>query len=168
MGRLRGGNEAAYFQKIAAEVTELFGTLDCSLYRHYGAEDTNLALKDPVWDEPSTTPAYKKYDLPCSWFGQDSLVDASEFGRDITQSSRAYLALLHLIQAGAPLDQSNDYVETGDILAIHNRCGHEVEIYDIIQVVRAGWVNSSDQFTGYDLELKRRDKYVPERKTQDD
>lgn len=168
MGRLRGDKDAANFLRVAAEVTALFGASDCTLYRHFGAQNENIAIKDPVWDEPSTTPVYKAYDLPCSWFGMDNVTDASEMGRDETQSSRAYIALLHLIEAGVTRDESKDYVDTGDILSIHSRCGHETQVYDIVQVTRSGWVNASDKFTGYDLEVKRRLKYVPERKTQDD
>lgn len=168
MGRLRNGRDAALFRRIAAEVTDLFGTADCTLYRYSAALDENLAGKDPIWDEPTTTPTYKKFSLPCNWFDYNSTANPSEFGRDDEIDATAFLALNHLIGAGVPPDENKDYVEPGDIISIHDSCGHEIQVYDILQTNRMGWVNSSDRFTGYELELKRRSKYVPERKTQDD
>lgn len=168
MGRLRSGKDAALFCRIAAEVVDLYGTTDCTLYRFSAALDENLAGKDPLWDEPKVTPTYEKFKLPCHWFDYNTTANPSEFGRDDEVDATAYISLNHLISAGVPSDENKEYVEPGDILSVHDKCGRETQFYDIIQTNRDGWVDSSDQYTGYNLELKRRAKYVPNRKTQDD
>lgn len=165
MGRLRSCEDAAYIASIASEVTDLFGTDDAALYRYIAVWPENIARKDPVWDEPTSTPAYKKFQLPVMWFDWASLEDASELGLESAlEISQCYLALNHLIGAGVPQDQDGDYVAPGDIIELHNKCGHRKETYDVITVDRDGWINSTDQFTQYRCSLKRRQKYEPERK----
>jgi hypothetical protein len=165
MGRLRSGKDAEYFCRVAAEVTELYGTSDAILYRYFGKEDENLTGKDPIWDEPTTTAFFESYPLPIQWFDYASISNASEHGRDQEIDATAYITVTHLVAASVPLDPDKEYVAAGDTLAIHTDCGNERIEYDIIQINRDGWVDSSDVFVGYSIELKRRDKYVPERKT---
>jgi len=165
MGRLRSGKDAAYFCRVAAEVTELYGA-EGILYRYFGKEDENLTGKDPIWDEPTTTAYFEPYPLPIQWFDYRSLVDTVEHGQASEIDAVAFLTLAHLIAAGVPIDPDKQYVAVGDTLAIHAAgCGEEKLEYDIIQLNREGWVDSSDNFVGYSVELKRRDRYVPERKT---
>ena len=166
MGRLRGDRDAALFCRIAAEVTDLFVTVDCTLYRYFGAEDENLARKDPLWDEPTTVAAFEAYELPCFWFDWNSNNDQTEHGRDEEIDARAYLTTVHLEAAGVIVDPDGERVTVGDVISIHDKCGHGRYDYDILQTNREGWVNNSDKFVGYVLNLKRRDKYVPERKTR--
>jgi hypothetical protein len=168
VGRIRNDREASFFCDRAAEIVDLFGTEDCSLYRAFGEEDFNLDNKDPVWSEPTTTVKYKRYNLPCSWREWNSNVSPTEEGEELEIDAQAYLAVNHLVSNGVIKDNDKEYVAPGDILAIHDKCGHETFFYDILQTNRTGWINSSDKFTGYNLDLKRRDKYVPERKTADD
>lgn len=165
MGRLRSGKDADYFCRIAGEVTDLFGTDDAILYRYFGKEDENLTGKDPIWDEPTTTAFFESYPMPVQWFDYTTISNESEHGRDEETDATAFLTVAHLIAAGVPVDPDKQYVSVGDTLAIHTDCGHLKLEYDILQVRREGWVDSSDNFVGYSVELKRRDKYVPERKT---
>lgn len=165
MGRLRSCEDTAFIASITSEVTDLFGTDDASLYRYIAAWPENIARKDPVWDEPTSTPAYRKFDLPLMWFDWQSTDQASELGLESeVDVSSCYLALNHLIAAGVPQDQDMDYVSAGDVIEIHNKCGHQKLTYDIIEADRDGWINSTDQFTQYRCVLKRRQKYEPERK----
>jgi hypothetical protein len=165
MGRLRSCEDSHLIAKITAEVTELFGTDDAALYRYIAVWTENINRKDPVWGEPTSTPAYKRFDLPVHWFDWASIENASELGLEQEiEISTAYIALNHLLAAGVPIDQDGDYVAPGDILSLHNKCGHVTTSYDILTVDRDGWINSTDQFTQYKLSLKRRQKYEPERK----
>ena len=166
MGRLRNDRDAALFHRIAGEVSDLFGTADMTLYRYFGAEDDNIARKDPLWDEPTTVAAFEAYKLTGFWFDWNSSNDQTEHGRDEEIDATAYVAVHHLVASGVILDPDLEYVSVGDVLAIHDKCGHGRFDYDILQTNRVGWVNNSDKFTGYNLDLKRRDKYVPERKTR--
>jgi len=164
MGLLRSGKDASYFCNLAAEVTNLFGAKGI-LYRYHGKEDDNLSGKDPIWDEPTTTAFFEPYPLPIQWYDYRSNTTAVEHGRDEDVDASAFLTLVHMIAAGVPRDPSKEYVAAGDVLAIHTDCGSERVDYDIIQYLRQGWIDNSDNFVGYALELKRRDKYVPQRKT---
>lgn len=164
MGRLRSDRDAAFICSIADEVTELFGTENSSLYRYYGRWPENLSGKDPVWDEPSSTAFFERYDLPCQWFDWNSSDNENPQGRGEEIDATGYVTLNHLKAAGVPVDPGGEYVAVGDVLAVHTGCGGETFFYDIIQTNREGWINSTDKFTGYSLELKRRNKYVPERK----
>lgn len=167
MGRLRSGKDAAFLCRIAKEVTDLFGTADCVLFRFSALEDENIAIKDPLWDEPKLgeTVAYKAFDMPGAWSDWNSSVNTGDLGREDDIDALGYLTLGHLVAAGVPTDSDDEYVGPGDVLSVHSKCGRENFQYDILQANRDGWVDSSDQFTGYALELKRRDKYLPERKT---
>lgn len=164
MGRLRSCEDADYIASITSEVTDLFGTDDAALYRFSAVWPENINRKDPVWDEPTSTPAYGKFNLPVMWFDWTSTDMASEIGDDIEIDATAYISINHLMEAGVPLDQDSDYVSAGDILEIHNKCGHQKLTYDIVQADRDGWINSTDRFTQYKCLLKRRQKYEPERK----
>ena len=167
MGRLRSGKDAAFLCRVAKEVTDLFGTADGTLFRFSAAEDENLAIKDPLWDEPELgeTVAFESFDLPVAWSDWNSSVGVGSLGREDEIDAIGYLTVGHLLAAGVPKDSDGEFVGPGDVLSIHSKCGHEEFQYDILQTNRDGWVDSSDQFTGYQLELKRRDKYLPERKT---
>ena len=164
MGRLRSCEDADFIASITSEVTELFGTDDASLYRYSAAAAENIARKDPIWDEPTTTPAYKKFDVPVMWFDWSSNDLASESGDDSEVDAVAYISKNHLIGAGVPLDHDQDYVNVGDILVLHNKCGQQPFYFDIVQTDRDGWINSSADFTQYKMDLRRRQKYEPERK----
>lgn len=164
MGRLRSCEDTDFIASITDEVTELFGVEDAGLYRYSAVWPENIARKDPLWDEPNTTPAYKLFNVPLMWFDWASVDSASEFGDDSEIDASAYISRNHLISAGVPPDHDLDYVNAGDILVIHNKCGHQKLYYDIVQSDRDGWINSTDQFTQYKLQLKRRQKYDPERK----
>lgn len=170
MGRLRDDREAEYFCSIAQEVTDLFGTDDATLYRFSAREDENLAGKDPLWDEPSETVGtafYKPFDLPVMWFSWASnILTVAPMGREEEIDVIAHVTVNHLKQAGVVPDVDGEWIAPGDTLAIHTKCGHETLEYDILQTNREGWINSSDKFVYYELTLKRRAKYEPERKTQ--
>lgn len=164
MGRLRSCEDADFIASITSEVTDLFGTDDASLYRYSAASAANIARKDPIWDEPTTTVAYVKFNLPVMWFDWNSTDNASDSGDDVELDATAYISLNHLKAAGVPVDHDLDYVNAGDILVIHNKCGHQALYFDIVQTNRDGWINSTSLFTQYKLDLKQRQKYDPERK----
>ena len=77
--------------------------------------------------------------------------------------NRIYVAVNHLLKALVSRDANNELVAEGDVIKIHSR--GEWREYDIIQVSRTGWINDTDKFTGYELDVVRRDKYTPDRKT---
>jgi len=164
MGRLRSCEDAEFIASITSEVTELFGTDDASLYRFSAVAAENIARKDPIWDEPTTTPAYQKFNVPVMWFDWSTNDAASENGIDSETDAVAYISKNHLIGAGVPLDHELDYVNAGDILVLHNKCGQQALTFDIVQTDRDGWINSTGDWTQYKLDLKRRQKYEPERK----
>ena len=164
MGRLRSCEDADFIASITSEVTELFGTDDASLYRFSAVWPENIARKDPIWDEPTTTPAYQKFNVPVMWFDWSTNDAASENGIDSETDAVAYISKNHLIGAGVPLDHELDYVNAGDILVLHNKCGQQALAFDIVQTDRDGWINSTGDWTQYKLDLKRRQKYEPERK----
>lgn len=164
MGRLRGDYEAPLFRSIAEEVTDLFGVGDAYIYRFSSAD--NLSVKDPLWSEPMTTARFTKYPIKLNFSDYSDSTDSDEAGRDAYLDVNVYIALNHLIKAQVPRDAEGEYVTEGDVVGFHWR-GEYVEV-DVIAANRDGWVNDSDQFTGYTLTCKRRDKYVTERKTGDD
>jgi len=165
MGRLRSGKDAAFLCRVTQEVTDLFGQESATLFRHHAREADNLSGKDPIWDEPTTTVKFTGFDLPMMWFDWNATADAVEHGREDYLDATGWITVNHLIAAGVPKDYDGEYVSPGDTIAVHTKCGGERVEYDIIQTNREGWIDSSDKFTQYSLELKRRDKYIPNRKT---
>lgn len=164
MGRLRASEDAAFIASFAAEVNELVGTDDCTLYRYMAAWPQNIANKDPLWDEPEGLPYYEEFKMPMMIQDFTNNDAASDFGVESDNEATGFIALEHLKRFNVPLDHSGDYVNIGDVIGIFDRCGHETTYYDVINTNREGRINATDAFTGYSLSLTRKQKYVPERK----
>lgn len=163
MGRLRDGYEIPLFHGISEEVVDLFGIDDCTLHKHF----TAVQNKDPIWNEPaSTTVKYKQYKIKCMTFDPTSDAAASEFGTIDIFETKIYVAMAHLLKAGIIPDEKGDYVDEGDMIEIKKTGPAQVRslFYDIIKALRVGYVNDESDNTGYELQVKRNWKYVPERK----
>lgn len=160
MGRLRDDYECALFNSVSEEVVDLFGVDGVRLFKHNAAD--NITGRDPLWDEPSPHVKYKEFEIKALWLDwkDDPEPGAEGFGH--TWENTIYVALTHLLKAGAPLDDQNDYVSEGDMIFVFN--GNKEFYYDVISVERAGWINDSSQFTGYNLTVKRNRQFYPERK----
>lgn len=161
MGRLRNDYERPLFMGVSEEVVDLFGVDDVAFFRFSSAD--NISGRDPLYDEPTTTVQYKQYTIKCLVTEKTDDADPTEFGTEHSYGSSIYVALNHLIKAQVTPDLSGDYVSEGDVIGINVR-GEYFE-FDIINADRDGWINDSDKFVGYNLECKRRDKYVSQRKT---
>lgn len=162
MGRLRDDYENPLFQGVTEEVVDLFGIDDVILYRFATADQTGVT--DPLWDEPSTVARFKEYKIKAMFLGYSEDESATEDGFENNITDTIYVALNHLIKAGVPQDARGDYMAPGDVIRIHYK-GNALE-YDITSADKTGWVNDSDKFTGYDCDVARRGKYMPERKTK--
>lgn len=160
MGRLRDDYEVSYIRDVSEEVIDLFGTDDVILYRFNPCD--NAETRDPLYDEPTTTLKYRAYAIKALYLDwQDDFLSGSQ-GSEKNFSNKIYVSLNHLLAANVPISADKEYIEEGDIIELHHR-GDKV-IYDIIQVDREGYVNNSDKFVGYTLDVKRNSKFVPERK----
>jgi len=163
MGRLRDDYERPLFLCVAEEVVDLFGVDDVYLFRWEAAD--NVSIKDPLWDEPTTTAAFKRFVIKAAFQDYAGSDVATESGREIDTDCRIFIALNHLTKAQVPLDRFGDWVVEGDVVGLHYR-GEYTE-FDLVEVERDGFVNDSDKFTGYVCQGKRREKYVADRKTGD-
>lgn len=161
MGRLRDDFENPLFQGAAEEVVELFGMSDVVLYRHTAVDQTGIT--DPLWNEPTTTIRYAEFKIQAMFMDWQEDMEVTEAGQHQEFRNRIYVAVNHLLKALVPRDANNELVAEGDVIKIHSR--GEWREYDIIQVSRTGWINDTDKFTGYELDVVRRDKYTPDRKT---
>jgi len=165
VGRLRGDYEAPLMRSVAEEVNDLFGVnRDSYLFRWSPAN--NNTIKDPLWDEPTSTARFVRYPIQVHYSEYDRTTESDDSGRDRSLDVSIYISLNHLIKAQVPKDAEGESVAPGDVVGFHWR-GEYVEV-DVIEAKRDGWVNDSDSFVGYRLDCKRRDKYVSERKTGDD
>ena len=161
MGRLRDGYEIPLFQSMSEEVVDLFGMDDVTLHRHNSADNTTP--RDPVWDEPyNTTPKYKEYKIKAMHLDFTTNFETTDIGGVDLFENKIYVSLTHLLKAGVPQDETRDYIGEGDLFEIFKK-GRNL-FYDIIQVDRVGFINDTDEFTGYEVQVKRNLKYVPERK----
>lgn len=164
MGRLRDDYENPLHRCIAEEVIDLFGVDDVFLFRWEAAD--NISIKDPLWDEPTTTVAFKKFVIKASYQDNGSGTDnATESGREMETEIQIFISLNHLTKAQVPTDRFGDWLVDGDVVGLHYR-GEYTE-FDLLEVQRDGFVNDSDKFTGYACQGKRREKYVADRKTSD-
>ena len=163
MGRIRNDYEASLIRGFAEEVVDLFGVDDAILYRFAAVDQTSVT--DPLWGEPSTVAKFKEFPIKVRFIDPTTEMETTEQGGHQVWNKRVYIAINHLIRAGVPQDASNDYVAEGDVIAIHTKTGEPDYTLDVIQVERVDWINDSDKFAGYELEVARRDKYHPERKT---
>lgn len=161
MGRLRDDYEEPLFQCVAEEVVDLFGMEDVVLYRHAVVDQTGIT--DPLWGEPSTQLRFSEFKIQAMFMDYQEDMEVSEAGEHQEWRNRLYVDLNHLIKALVPRDANNEFIAEGDVIKIHAR--GEWREYDILQVSRTGWINDSDKFTGYELDVARRDKFLPERKT---
>lgn len=164
MGRLRDCYEAPLFNSISEEVVDLYGVEDCYLYK-FGTVDQR-PVTDPLWGEPTGTARFKRYKIKCLFQDFTDHSNESEMGTDHTWESKIYVSVNHLIAAGVPKNKDGDHIDEGDAIRIHYK--GDAKEYFVLQSDRTGWVNDSDQFTGYDLDVKRNDKYKPERATSDE
>lgn len=163
MGRLRSDYERPLFLGISEEVVDLFGVDDTVLFRFSSAIAENHAVEDALYSEPSTTVQYKQYRIKCLYVDRKNTEQASDNGIEYEASNQIYVSLNHLLKAQVLPDQQGDLVGAGDVIGISLR--DQYFEYDIIEVNNDGYINNSDKFTGYILTVKRRDKYISERKT---
>ena len=68
MGRLRHDEDFGFLSSIATEVVDLFGT-DATLYRFFEAPGENVAVRDPLYDEPGlpNTVQRKAFNIKLHW-----------------------------------------------------------------------------------------------------
>lgn len=163
MGRIRDDYEHPLLRSMAEEIVDLFGVDDAYLYRWEAAD--NLSIKDPLWDEPTTTAAFKRFTLKVRFSDYQGTEEPSDQGREIETDCSIYISVNHLMKAHVPLDHYGDWVVEGDVVGLHFR-GEYTE-FDLVSVERDGFVNDSDKFTGYVCQGKRREKYIADRKTND-
>lgn len=164
MGRLRDDYEFPLMCNTSEEVVDLFGVDDAYLFR-FSAADNNT-IKDPLWDEPMVTggAAYRKFKIKCMFLEYDNTTDASEEGSEAYSNNEIYVSRNHLLKAQVPPDVDGELVSEGDSIGIHYK-GDYIE-YDITDADHDGYLNNSDKFSGYRLTVVRREKFIPERKTQ--
>lgn len=161
MGRLRHDEDFGFLKSIAEEVTDLFGT-DCVLHKHFQADQ--VPTRDPLWDEPAVghTVQRKLYKLKMNFFNYDENPVANQNGFHYEVDVKGYVTLQHLLDAGIERDPTGDYIAEGDIIEV-NPGTWNVIYYDVINTNKTGWVNTSHQFTGYELALKVNSRYKAER-----
>ena len=161
MGRLRDDYERPLWMGITEEVVDLFGVDDVLLFRWSAADNTSN--KDPLYSEPNTQVRFKQYKIKCLYLDYVNSAAASSMGLEFEKGNKIYVALAHLLKAQVEPDCKGGLIAEGDTIGLHYR-GEYIE-YDILQANPTGWVNDSDKFTGYNLDVKRSGKFTPERKT---
>ena len=163
MGRLRHDEDFGYLSDICEEVVDLFGT-SAILYRVFEAAQENVAVRDPLYDEPSlpSTVQRKKYEIKVHW--QDLSEEAGHFdtGMNFENTKTAFVTLSHLIAVGLERDIAGDFISEGDVLEI-NQGTHNVTHWDIVNTNKTGFANDSHQYVGYNLQLKRNTNFDPTR-----
>ena len=87
--------------------------------------------------------------------------EPGEMGGHVQYTDRIYIALNHLKKAGIPENNLGDFVSEGDMIKVFKR--NRVFFYNIIQADRAGFINNSEAFTGYELQVNLNEKYMTER-----
>lgn len=159
MGRLRGGEDAAYFRSINEEVIDLFGNEDGVLHR-FNAEGS-CPNQDPVWDEPTTKPNYEPFNLPFLIQDWNTPIQVDELGAETIYEATIYISRAHLDRVAVPKDSTGEQIRPGDKF----ECWHQGDrlYYDIITVNRDGFVNDSDCWSQYVLTCRRTTKYVSEK-----
>ena len=164
MGRLRHDEDYSFIKSISEEVVDLFGA-DAYLYHHFDVDQA--PTRDPLWNEPISgkTVQRKAYKIKIHLFDYDENPQHSDHGMTIQNDAKGYVCLQHLLDAGVPLDPTGDFIAEGDIIEVHRGTWNPL-YYDVINTTKVGWVNTSHQFTGYNLVLKKNYHYVPQR--QDD
>lgn len=161
MGRLRDGYESPLFHGIAAEFVELFGTEDVALWKF--SEADSESSNDPLWDEYNPGPKYRRYNVMGMRTDQTRSQDTdSPNGLNPEFDATLHIARKHLDQSNVPFDVYGSQVAAGDVIMMFEK--GDVQYYDILRVSRAGFVNNTDDWTSVECELKRRDKFTPNRK----
>lgn len=160
MGRLRDDYEAPLIRGMAEEIVDLYGIDDVVLYRWSAAD--NITIKDPLWSEPMTTPAYKPFRIKAHRLDPDQDLPGDPEGRDENYSAKLFVALNHLLQALIQPDDQGDYINGGDVILLYVKS--DPIYYDIIKINKVGYVNDTSRFSGYDVTVVRREKFSPERK----
>ena len=161
MGRLRHDEDYGYLKSISEEVVDLFG-VDAIIHKHFQADQT--ATRDPLWDEPAQGEGIQRvaYKIKMHFFDYDENPQSGENGFYYEVDAKGYVCLQHLIDAGIERDPTGDYIAEGDIIEVHKGTWNAIA-YDVINTTKAGWVNTSHQFTGYNLALKVNSRFKPER-----
>jgi hypothetical protein len=159
MGRLRDGFETPLFRSISEEVIDLFGNEDGILHRFDALESEKT--RDPLWDEPSHKPAYKKFNLPYIIQEFVSPIDVGESGHENMFQANISISREHILKAGMAVLDDGEYIASGDIFECYTN-GLRT-FYSIIERQRTGFVNDTDSWTMYNLTCKRTNKFVPER-----
>lgn len=172
MGRLRGTEDAEFVKDITKEVHELFGLEDAVL--HVLDRARAIPAADPLYGEPPSGSRDLFYiAFPIKLVFEEPVTEdvASEFGDDITQSFTVYMSVKILEEAGIERHSNEerphdkDHVSVGDVVETFR--GVEVNFYDVINVGRTGFVNDTEKFSLYRVEMRRREKYFPERKVEE-
>lgn len=161
MGTLRDATENELFQDYSSEMSELFGDTDVQLWRlNEGKSENN---NDPLWDEYAPHPLYDKFEL-IGFFQQPERTFETDSPNPLNPETDTLFTVArdHLDKKAVPHDVFGFQIRAGDV--IQNHSIGDVIFYDILNVNRRGWVNNSDQWTFLECELKRRDKFSPERK----
>jgi len=155
MGRLRHDEDFGFLSSIATEVVDLFGT-DATLYRFFEAPGENVAVRDPLYDEPGlpNTVQRKAFNIKLHW--QDLVEAAGHFdtGMNFENSAVAFVSLDHLISVGVKKDTAGDFISEGDIIQI-NRGTHNVTYWNVVNTNKTGFANDSHQYVGYNIKLSR-------------
>lgn len=89
----------------------------------------------------------------------DKSIEVSEWGQTWERNARMWIPVLHHLENGF------SYPKEGDIVEYWGRSWHEVGVfYDVVKVAADGRINTTNYFTMWVLELRRRDHFLPERR----
>lgn len=166
MGRIRGREDNEYWQQTNREVFELFGNEDFKLWV---LKQETYANADPVYGEPASGHAgYQFESFVVMGFIEEFVDDdiATELGLEIESTTLAWLNRRDMEDKGiVPHGPDHELASSGDVLEVYTE-GEGHSYYDIVGADRKGYLNDTDRWSQLQLNLKRRDSFVPERKIE--
>jgi len=165
MGTLRGDEDICLFRDIAEEVVELFG-VSCDARLFKPLPELQIATRDPLWDEPAAGNKiqYKIFPIKLFYANWETNPEFTDLGLGIEYDVEFYVTINHLLAANVPTDDENQFMNEGDIFEVFRNKAEW--FFEVVKATRAGYINNSSEFTGYNLFMKRRTRFIPQREIE--